>query len=254
MKVIIQPYSPRSEGARELVKALRNIGISTELKNPGFVPGRDDVVVNWGCGFHTIDNPHNVKIFNPDHLLQLAINKLKFFKHLDKYPGVSKVPFFTSQQTAEEFMRRDGNKHAIYCRTQLAKRSGKGIVVAHKPSELVPCSLYTVQCPNTNEYRIQVFHDRIISELEKRPRGEGKINYEIRTDDNGWFYKKDVIVPPVVLDVASRTIKALGLDFGGVDIIYDKASHKAWALEVNTAPGLKERSASLYAQAIAHAL
>ncbi len=250
--IVLQPYSMSSEGAKELYKALKSQTPNVSIKAPGFIPQPNDVVINWGCGFHTIDNPHNVKIFNPNHLLKQAINKLVFFKHLDNYKGVSKVPFFTNKQDAMDHLANKGGK--VYCRTRLSKSAGRGIVIAKTPQEVVDAALYTVGMPNTHEYRIQMFHDRVISELEKRMRKDAVVNHDIRTDKNGWYYKKDIDVPPVVISVACNTIKALGLDFGGVDIIYDKHTNKAWTLEVNTAPGLKERSASLYASAIMQAV
>ena len=57
-------------------------------------------------------------------------------------------------------------------------------------------------------------------------------------------------VPECVIDNAVRSIAALGLDFGGVDVMFNEREQKAYVLECNTACGLEERTAAKYAEAI----
>ena len=48
-------------------------------------------------------------------------------------------------------------------------------------------------------------------------------------------------------------IKVLGLDFGAVDIIYNKQEDKWYVLEVNTAPGIYGTTLDKYVNAIMRA-
>ncbi|MNL18562.1 hypothetical protein D3C87_1397120 [compost metagenome] len=66
------------------------------------------------------------------------------------------------------------------------------------------------------------------------------INWKIRNHGNGFIFARneDGITPPDVLVQAVNAVKALGLDFGAVDVIFNDKEQKAYVLEVNTAPGL----------------
>jgi hypothetical protein len=77
----------------------------------------------------------------------------------------------------------------------------------------------------------------------------------IRNNDHGWgFHDMEDIgnVPTDVLAQAILSVKSLGLDFGAVDIITSEervdGKHKPFVLEVNTAPGLRDRNLVKYAR------
>jgi D-alanine-D-alanine ligase-like ATP-grasp enzyme len=67
----------------------------------------------------------------------------------------------------------------------------------------------------------------------------------IRSYDNGWVFAIDSItyasseIEEQVKQQAIAAVKALGLDFGAVDVIVNKKGTKAYVLEVNTAPGIE---------------
>jgi glutathione synthase/RimK-type ligase-like ATP-grasp enzyme len=74
----------------------------------------------------------------------------------------------------------------------------------------------------------------------------------VRNNETGWrmYDVKDIDhVPNDVLDVAKKCMLVLGLDFGAVDIIFTKndTRTRAFPLEVNTAPGLRDGNLELYA-------
>jgi glutathione synthase/RimK-type ligase-like ATP-grasp enzyme len=50
-------------------------------------------------------------------------------------------------------------------------------------------------------------------------------------------------------EAAIRTVEILGLDFGAVDIIWNKKQDRYYVLEVNTAPGLEGETVVRYANA-----
>lgn len=122
-----------------------------------------------------------------------------------------------------------------YCRTLTRSRSGRGIVIARSPEEIVAAPLYTKGLEGT-EYRVHVFgNDTFVT--QKRRRNGAEANPNIRTHENGWvFCRNDVEIRPGLRETAIEGISRLGLDFGAADIIYNE---RAYILEVNSAPGLE---------------
>lgn len=61
----------------------------------------------------------------------------------------------------------------------------------------------------------------------------------VRTEENGWvFCRQNVVLPEKAAAECLKAAVALGLDFGGVDVLWNKPSGKATVLEINTAPGI----------------
>ena len=121
------------------------------------------------------------------------------------------------------------------------------------------------------EYRIHVMGGKILfaqkkyfrPELYKRIMDDGApIDIEaekdiIRNNEHGWgFHDMNSLenVPACVQDASIRAVDALGLDFGAVDVISTrgdtKGSLKAFVLEINTAPGLRDRNLTKYAEGL----
>ena len=61
---------------------------------------------------------------------------------------------------------------------------------------------------------------------------------------------EDVVVPDVCRSLAIDSVAALRLDFGAVDIIWNKRHDRYYTLEVNTAPGLEGTTLERYSNAI----
>lgn len=111
------------------------------------------------------------------------------------------------------------------------------------------------------EYRIHSFHGRSIRAGKKDLRDgyglaasgratERLASSWIRSWDGGWRILYDgVSARQRHRDIAHAAVKALGLDFGAVDI-GEKADGSLIVLEVNRAPGLAEGTVDRYASAI----
>ena len=146
-----------------------------------------------------------------------------------------------------------GFKHAVLCRTLTRANSGRGIVIAEKPEELVPAPLYTRYVPKQDEYRIHIFRELGIIDVQQKRRDtdvspEDRDPY-IRNHDAGWVFCRENVQPPqVVLHAAVDSIFALGLDFGAVDIGFHNNIGPC-IYEVNTAPGLEGQTLVNYANA-----
>jgi hypothetical protein len=145
--------------------------------------------------------------------------------------------------------------HLVVSRTILTGSGGMGIHVAEGArADVVEAPLYTRYVKKSAEYRVHVFRDSVIRVQEKRRKRGVPINTAIRNHQNGWVFCEvaDPQVLPHMLAVPTMAVgatNALGLDFGAVDMIYNR--HHGWyVLEINTAPGLEGSTLTAYANAV----
>jgi glutathione synthase/RimK-type ligase-like ATP-grasp enzyme len=114
----------------------------------------------------------------------------------------------------------------------------------------VEADLYVKYIPKKDEYRVHIFDNEII-DVQKKMMCEGwdDPDWQVRNVANGFIYGRIGIVPPsCVLEVAMETFRKFDLDFGAVDVIYTENIDKAYALEINTAPGLEGQTVISYAK------
>lgn len=239
-------YSSRpTNGGRELAD---DLNIRKGLADgPKFVGN----LINWGS---TELPPRfsQARVFNKPSVIRQTSNKLSFFKLLEGKDITP--PFYTSKAEAEKVFKKSTR---IVCRTILNGSSGDGIIVAHSPDELVRAPLYTLYIPKDSEWRIHVFKMKkglSVIDIQKKARrqdvSDEEVNWEVRNLDGGFIYKRnDIEAPQCVLDVATKCMSYFDLDFGAVDVIYNKKSNKAYALEINSAPGLEGTTVLNYATA-----
>lgn len=114
---------------------------------------------------------------------------------------------------------------------------------------------YSLYVPNTREYRIHVFRDRIL-------RVQGKYldfpeqhnNPYVQNYDQGFrFRAPNRELRQSRLDLAIAAVRALGLDFGAVDMLIGEDG-KGYVLEVNSAPACSPLTLTAYADAFADEL
>ena len=131
--------------------------------------------------------------------------------------------------------------------------SGEGIRLVEPGGneELQRAPLYVKYVPKNQEYRVHVCGGEAVDIQRKARRKDlpdEEINWKIRNHDNGFIFARneDGQVPPDVIDQAVRAVKALGLAFGAVDVIFNDKAQEAYVLEVNTAPGLSGETLAGY--------
>jgi glutathione synthase/RimK-type ligase-like ATP-grasp enzyme len=252
MKVFIKPYKKGCSGAKELRKALNNAGVPTKGIRPvgsRYANQDDHLVVNWGdskCPEYDnmLNNPANVC---------LATDKYACMHRFDRHVVSIPTSFYT-KGGAKDYLELNA-EGIIYCRTILNGSKGAGIVIANSVDELVDAQLYTVGITGKRrEYRVHVFNGKVIHQQQKKRRDGWKDNPNysdtVRNLNGGWVFAiKDVEVSEAVKVESIKAVQALGLDFGGVDIVED-ANGGVYVIEVNTACGLHGTTIDKYCEAI----
>lgn len=241
-------YKRASHSLKELQTALHERGFKAIRRDPVHLtpPRKHDIILVWGSsqvpGFASTGGHINT----PDRVA-IAGNKLKTFQLLQE-AGVS-IPRFTSNIEEARVLAAKGK---VLCRRLLSASGGKGITLASSPEELVDAPLYVKYQPKQAEFRVHVFKNQVIDTQEKRKRTDAtEFNQYIRNHANGWNFCREGIEPNQDRNnLAIQAVQALQLDFGAVDIIYNRKSNTFYVLEVNTAPGLEGTTIQKYADAL----
>lgn len=245
MDKAIYSYKNYSNSARLLseksgIKRIRH-------RNSRFNPNRCSLLINWGSSSIPIRYQENVyKTLNLPYIVDTCIDKKKFFNAL-QYTEVS-IPEFTSSRTEAENFIRDG--HTILIRYILKGRGGRGIRICNNINDLGDAPLYVVYKKKKREYRVHVFNNEILfTQIKAKRRGANQVNYQIQNLQNGFIYARylEEEVPECVKDQALMAVEKIGLDFGAVDVIYNRHYNRAYVLEINTAPGLDNSTSQIYA-------
>ncbi len=240
--MLLYSYHPKSMSGKALS---RGLGIKRiKHNNSSFIGNLNKTVINWGAS--TL--PHSVmqaNIINPPKEVNITSNKLYFFRKLKSTPF---LPQYTEiKEEAQEWAR----EHKVVCRTVLRGHSGKGIVMASTPQEVVDAPLYVRYEPKKDEYRIHVCRGEVFDVQEKGGIRGVESNWEVRNKKHGFvFMRKDIHSPACVLKVAIDCFNCFALDFGAIDVIYNERKDKALVLEINTSPGLKNTTLNNYANMI----
>ena len=235
-KMSIYPYKIYSKSAKLLATHMQVKRIKHE--NSRYIPSGNHVIINWGSS-----SPRD---FAPARTLNSnilpALCKLASFKAL-RGAGVP-IPDFWEDST-----EIPDNAFPVVCRAILNGHSGAGITIANSREELVLAPLYTKYVKKKHEYRVHVVCGQVIYIQRKARKLEVENpNWQVQNLAGGFVYVEaiELATPTCVLDIALKCIEALGLDFGAVDIIWNEHQQQAYALEVNTACGLEERTAEKY--------
>ncbi len=249
MKLVrILPYKPGSRSARVLARAVNGLRVRM---NGLFRPKLRHMVINWGG--HVTPRWWTGGLNAPDKVA-VSSNKLRALSMM-KAAGVSIPEFTTNVEVAKQWYRE---KKVVVGRRVLSGSQGIGIHIFSlnpehdAPEEPNGCPLYTQHLRHKREFRIHVFGASVIHMAEKRRRRGFENRSEwVRNHANGYVFCTDNLdVPAVVQEQAVAATRAVGLDFGAVDVVFREKEGRAFVLEVNSAPGMEGRTIEKYAQAI----
>lgn len=247
-KIRILPYRQGSKSARALAEALS--GKVLKLAGSKYRAKPTDTIINWGNTNEAyIFEGDNVGFYNKPDYIKTASNKLNFFNKMKEQELSHIIPeFWTNGEEIPD------EAFPIVCRTVLAGHSGDGIVIANSRDDLVVAPLYTKYVKKKDEYRVhcgkQAEGEYVVVSLQRKARREGfeDPNWQVRNHSNGFvFVRNDVNPPASVTEVALQALRATGLAFGAVDVIYNAKQDRSYVLEINTAPGLEGQTIEDYA-------
>jgi len=239
MKTMIA-YSNRScVTGKELREALEAIRKSTNRK------AKCDLFLRWG-NTQEFDRTRFRKELNKLEAVLRTTNKLTMLQTL-LTAGVSLIAFSNDVALIEEFKDREGN---LYIRNKLG-------VVRYGNDYDATRDLYFSRPVRfkRREYRVHVFNGKVIGAYEKVPLVPGSENRpKLFKSDTCKFVRVNVGGENTRLVEADyntciQAVNALGLDFGGVDLVRDK-NGQTFVLEVNSAPGLNTHMREKYIAAI----
>jgi len=240
-RVVIVPYKMGSASAKFLKEALIKAGIPCiRTVREGFKPKRNDYLIYYGGS-----QVHRGKFKDVMNLTRsLAMNKLSTFQRLFEH-NISTVPWVTKPEDIPPDWQQ------IVARTTLTGHSGQGITIHNHGEDVPVVPLYTKYVKKTYECRIHVMNGVVIDGQIKKKRTDAEANTLIRNAHTGWVYCREGYTPDeAAKQLAIAAVAALGLDFGAVDLIYNKHYNQYYLLEVNTAPGLTGTTLTNYTQEI----
>lgn len=200
------------------------------------------IIIRWG---NRIQMQHEGNIvYNKATAQELATNKYQARLKMDE-EGVS-IPKTSNNPNLTFFNSAD---YPIIARPYFHSK-GKNFVILKTQNEVEAHKrnhsnwYYSGYIPKTHEYRVHVGHSKILNYLEKPNPGNGNIAWNRAQNHEafvnvGWdSYNLNVGIEAI------KAVKALGLDFGGVDVIVD-AQGTPYVLEVNTSPTLNSSEYSM---------
>jgi len=237
MKISIMPYKRSSKSARSVFREMKKL-TSTQVK---YAWGKCKVVVNWGSSSFE-PRPYQIILNHPSRL-EATINKLKFFNKCQEF-GIP-IPKFTS--SFEEATENHANfSNGTVERHLLTSSKGRGVEIVKKSESIsANAKMWVERIRQRREFRFIVVGDEVvISMVKKRPRDITPPS--IQNEGSGYKYfltrENEECLYPLEegFEIAVKAVQSFGLDFGGVDIIWDKVNQKWLVLEINTAFGLGE--------------
>lgn len=245
--LVVFPYKNGSKSVKELIGQFDR-GIQIKRENSAFKGRARKKVVNWGSSTLP-EEVAKCAVLNKPEAVALASNKLNAFRAMAEVKGVVLPRFTTDKAEAAQF-------ETTVVRHKLAGHSGEGIELVDKGNALPNAPLYVEYVAKKQEYRVHVFNEEVIDiqrKARKKEVADENVNWKIRNLDGGFIYARDFApedLPKGIQQMAVRAVKALGLDFGAVDVIYNQKQEQVYVLEVNTAPGLQGTTLEAYAKAI----
>jgi glutathione synthase/RimK-type ligase-like ATP-grasp enzyme len=200
-------------------------------------------MINWGS--QRVPN-NGACIINDPGSVASAANKAIAFRRFSG-SGVRCPEWTTDTAIAQGWSDNGGT---VIVRHLVGASEGRGIEIVLPRGRVPRAPLYTKYVKKKYEYRVHVMRGEVIDYVEKKLR-RGGTNALVRNTANGYIFAREGVELPADVRVQSiAAVRALGLDFGAVDVVFNERRGEAYVLEVNTAPGNTGTTTQRYAQAL----
>ena len=248
----IFPYNPGSRSARALKGSLGAVLIRHERSR--FRGGQRKTVVNWGSS-ELPEEVSKCRVLNKAERVKVAGNKALTFDVLARN-NVS-IPDYTRDRNVA--IRWIQENRTVVARQSLTGHSGRGIIVMENGNEFQEAPLFVTYIPKSAEYRVHVIGGEIVDIQRKIADPEREVtDWKVRSHQNGFIFIRNRedgqpymnVAEQSVKDVALQAVRALGLDFAGVDIVWNRKMRRAFCLEANTAIGIEGSTLDVYTQGL----
>lgn len=244
--IVVNPVG--SKFAKALQQALQAKVKTTIYRRltPKQVPAKRTIISRKGNILR-----RGTEAYTRDHF-QVTINPLNKVEQFERFQQcrVSSPRYSTTELEA-----RNIDCKTLFARTLINSTNGRGIIEFERSQQEYPrAPLYTEYIPKKAEYRFHIFGDKVIDVQEKRKKREFDAddrNTRVRNVNNGYVYCRDGVNPPDgAADLAINAVKAVGYQYGAVDLIYNEKRNQCYVLEVNSRPGLMGTTLDRYADAL----
>lgn len=253
--MFIYSWNEASEGAKALANELGIKRIKHE--NSRFKGNFNKIVINWGSSTLPAE-VDKCKILNNSGWVAAVSNKLSFFQSMSSDYGLQpdeflpRIPEYTVDQEVARNWLLEGK--TVCAREKLRGSGGEGLTILTQDTpNWIAAPLYTLYVPKISEWRVHLVDGKVIHIQKKAKRldFEGDRDTQIRNLANGYVYATGDIgdVPEDVTLQATKAMAASGLDFGAIDVVFNRRLNQAFVLEINSAPGLAPTVCSKYAEA-----
>src|SRR5882724_4934549 len=208
---------------------------------------KSDVILSWGCSYN------GPKPCVNGHVNQF--NKFNCFNEFRKIGVLCPETF-----SIERGVHHDYNDPFPWLARKSQHQKGKDIIVCKNKADVERVfrngehTFFSVFIPTDTEYRVWVFKDKAFSTYEKVFKGEGEYEGFMRNRRFGFSFQKrdDLIGDPTIEGPCIKAVKALGMDWGAVDILKGKDG-KFYVLEINSMPNISNTKRSCGVRLAKHA-
>lgn len=253
MKRLVIYVDAASEGATLIADEM---GCKKVKPDGTYVPKANDIILNWGCSTKPNwgDNLNGAKVLNKWDKIAVGADKKRTFEAL-KPAGVSIPEFSTNVADARSWVQGGG---VAVGRQILNGSEGNGIVICETLDQVNAAQgvkLWTKYFNASSEYRVFVVRNPQTGQAivfdgvqkKRKAKADRGADYspKIRSHSRGWIFAREgVVLPQVVQEEAKKTLLALGMDIGAVDIRYSDTG-VAKVLEINSRFGISDESTTL---------
>lgn len=216
---------------------------------------REDILIRWGS---SVAVPHRPAVtLNRRAAIETATNKFLSLEVMHRN-NIS-VPRFSSVQDmvrqhgehiTTDVFRNLGYRVPILARNRAHTR-GQDVLLCLQDIDFARAikwdrEFFIEYIPTKSEYRVHVFRNNVIRVSEKVLRNRKNYVPYLRTHDNNHVFQDErTPLSNENKQVAVNAVRAIGLDFGAVDILVSD-DNRSYVLEVNTGPSLMDSGAEIY--------